>query len=90
MAEYVSMKRSEITIIQITAGAKGLQGLKRNSFEMKLITALTLLVRPTLLLKIIHSAKEDKANGFVKSYKSLMSRGKPTADFTNPVTFRII
>ena len=50
---------------------------------MKLITALTLLVRPTLLLKIIRSAKEDKANGFVKSYKSLMSRGKPTADFTD-------
>lgn len=50
---------------------------------MKLITALTLLVRPTLLLKIIRSAKEDKANGFVKSYKSLKSRGKPTADFTD-------
>lgn len=50
---------------------------------MKLITALTLLVRPTLLLKIIRSAKGDKANGFVKSYKSLMSRGKPTADFTD-------
>jgi acetoacetate decarboxylase len=83
MAEYVSMKWYEETIIQITVGAKCLQGLKRNLFKMKLITALTLLVRPTLLLKIIRSAKGDKANGFVKSYKSLMSRGKPTADFTD-------
>lgn len=77
------MKWYEETIIQITVGAKCLQGLKRNLFKMKLITALTLLVKPTLLLKIIRSAKEDKANGFVKSYKGLMSRGRPTADFTD-------
>jgi hypothetical protein len=51
---------------------------------MKLITALTLLV------KIIRSTKEDKANGFVKSYKSLTFQGKPATDFTNPVTLRIV
>ncbi len=50
---------------------------------MKFLKALKLAANPKLLLKIIRSQEQDKANGFVKSYKGLMSRGKPTADFTD-------
>jgi len=48
---------------------------------MKLTTALKLLSKPKLLLKIKNSKSGDSGSDFVKSYKDLMKGGKPTADF---------
>jgi len=50
---------------------------------MKFNQVLSLLVNPKLLLKIIRSKDSDSGSPFVKSYKDLMTGGKPTADFTN-------
>ena len=50
---------------------------------MKLTTALKLLSKPKLLLKIKNSKSGDSGSDFVKSYKDLMKGGKPTADFYN-------
>ena len=48
---------------------------------MKLTTALKLVSKPKLLLKIKNSKSGDSGSDFVKSYKDLMKGGKPTADF---------
>lgn len=48
---------------------------------MKLLKLLKLLTRPRLLLKIVCSKDSDTGSPFVKSYKALMTRGRPTSDF---------
>ena len=48
---------------------------------MKFTNLLKLLSKPKLLSKIKNSKSGDTGSSFVKSYKDLMSRGRPTADF---------
>lgn len=50
---------------------------------MKFIQIVKLLSKPSLLLKIMRSKESDTGSAFVKSYRDLMKRGRPTADFTD-------
>ena len=57
---------------------------------MKLFQALNLLSKPKLLLKIIRLEESDTGSALVKSYKDLMNRGKPTADFADAEMLNLV
>lgn len=50
---------------------------------MKLSLALSLLLKPSLLGKIRRSQESNGASSYVKSYKDLMNRSRPTSDFSD-------